>query len=128
MATDVKPTNAQVEIAQANRELRMGATKQDQDMERKMMGNLTVGEMKDRILARAVEDGDFRAELVEDPNAVISGELGVFIPENFVIQVHEDSATTTHVVLPLSDQLTEEDMAKIAGGGVEVNWDTVNVS
>ena len=92
------------------------------------MANLTVSEMKARIMARATEDGEFRAKLLADPNPVISAELGVTIPENFAIHVHEDSATTAHMVLQLSDQLTEKDLAQVAGGGVDVNWDTVNVS
>ena len=91
------------------------------------MGNLTMSEMKAHVMARATADGEFREKLLADPNPVISAELGVNIPENFVIQVHEDSASTAHMVLPLSDQLTEEDLAQVAGG-VDVNWDTVNVS
>ena len=82
------------------------------------MATSTVSEMKAQILAKAAEDGKFRAELVGDPRAVISSELGVLIPENFAIHVHEDNATTAHMVLPMSDKLTEEDLAQVAGG----NW------
>ena len=92
------------------------------------MANLTMSEMKAHIMAKAAEDGHFRAELVRDPKAVISSELGVPIPEHFTIQVHEDSAASAHMVLPLSDQLTAEDLAQVGGGGPEVNWDTVNFS
>ena len=81
------------------------------------MATQTMSEMKAHIVARAAEDGQFRAELVRDPKAMISSELGVLIPESFAIRVHEDSATTAHMVLPLSDQLTEEDLAQVAGGG-----------
>ena len=81
----------------------------------------TMSEMKAHIMARAAEDGEFRAKLLADPKSVISAELGVFIPEQFTIQVHEDGAAMAHVVLPLSDQLTEEDLAQVAGGwGEEV--------
>ena len=82
------------------------------------MATQTMTEMKAHIMAKAAQDGQFRADLVRDPRAVISSELGVLIPENFAIQVHEDSATTAHMVLPLSDQLTDEDLAQVAGG----NW------
>ena len=91
------------------------------------MANLTMSEMKAHIMTRATEDGEFRAKLIADPKPVISAELGVAIPEHFTIQVHEDSATMAHMVLQLSDLLTEEDLAQFAGG-VEVNWDTVNAS
>ena len=80
----------------------------------------TMSEMRAHILTRATEDGEFRAKLLADPRPVISAELGVTIPEHFTIQVYEDSATTAHMVLPLSDHLTEEDLAQVAGGG----WDS----
>ena len=80
------------------------------------MATATIGEMKAHIMAKAAEDGAFRAKLLTDPRPVISAELGIYIPEGFAIQVHEDSAVAAHMVLPLSDRLTEEDLAQIAGG------------
>ena len=91
------------------------------------MATTTMSEMKAHIMKRATEDGEFRAKLLADPRPVISAELGVSIPERFTIQVHENDATSAHVVLPLSDRLTEEELAEIAAG-VDVNWDTVNIS
>ena len=81
------------------------------------MATTTMGEMKARILARAAEDDEFRAKLLADPKPVISAELGVTIPERFTIEVHEDDATSAHLVLPVSEQLTDEDLSKVAGGG-----------
>ena len=91
------------------------------------MATTTMNEMKTQIMKRATEDGDFRAKLLADPKPVISAELGVSIPEPFTIQVHEDDATSAHVVLPMSDHLTDEELAEIAAG-VDVDWDTVNIS
>ena len=82
------------------------------------MATATIGEMKAHIMAKAAEDDAFRTKLLADPRPVISAELGIAIPEHFTIQVHEDSATTAHMVLPLSDHLTEEELAQVAGG----NW------
>ena len=76
----------------------------------------TIGEMKAHILTKAAEDESFRAQLLKDPRSTVSAELDIFIPEQFIIQVHEDSATTAHLVLPLSDRLTEEELATAAGG------------
>ena len=87
----------------------------------------TLSEMKARILDKAIGDEEFRSQLVAAPRSVISAELGVSIPEGFAIQVHQDSAVTAHIVLPLPDHLTEEELAQVAGG-VDVNWDTVNMS
>ena len=80
------------------------------------MAVATISEMKAHIVTRASEDGEFRAKLLANPRPVISAELGVFIPERFTIQVHEDSATSAHLILPLSEHLTEEDLAQVAGG------------
>ena len=76
----------------------------------------TASDMKDRILNRASEDGEFRARLIADPKGAISAEVGADIPEGFDVAVHEDSATAFHLVLPPSPELTETDLEKIAGG------------
>ena len=76
----------------------------------------TIGEMKQRIAAQAAEDEEFRARLLKDPKPVISEALGVPIPDNFNIQVHEDTGTTAHLVLGLSDRLTDQELEMAAGG------------
>ncbi|MYE54686.1 MAG: NHLP leader peptide family natural product precursor [Chloroflexi bacterium] len=75
----------------------------------------TVSEMQVRLREKAFEDESFRARLIADPRSVISEEFGISIPEDFNIQVHEDSPTTAHFILPPSPRLTEEDLAQIAG-------------
>ena len=69
--------------------------------------------------SRAVEDEEFRSRLLADPRAVIEEELDLSVPDGIDIQVHEDTTTTTHFVLPPSAKLAEEDMRAVAGGG---NW------
>ena len=85
-----------------------------------MTAGRTMGEMKAHVLARAVEDADFRASLVSDPKSVVSAEMDVKIPDGFSIVVHEDDSTTVHLVLPVGDRLTQAEFAEIAGG-VDVN-------
>lgn len=80
------------------------------------MANSTMGELRAQITNKAVEDGEFRAQLLADPRSAISAELGVSIPEGFTIHVHEETANSAHVTLPPSDQLTEEELAQVAGG------------
>ena len=84
----------------------------------------TATELKTRILTRASEDGDFRARLIADPKAAISAELGRTIPEGFDVVVHEDSASTAHLVLPPSPKLTEAELELAAGGKITDpdNW------
>ena len=76
----------------------------------------TATEMRDRILSRAAEDGEFRALLIADPKAAISAEIGTDLPDAFNVAVHEESATTAHLVLPPSPALTDADLAMAAGG------------
>ena len=76
----------------------------------------TATEMKDRILSRAAEDGEFRARLIANPKAAISAEIGQTIPDGFDVMVHEESATAAHLVLPPSPQLTEAELETAAGG------------
>ncbi len=82
----------------------------------------TATELKTQILTRADEDGDFRARLIEDPRAAISAEIGADIPEGFDVAVHEDSATTFHLVLPPSPQLTEGELEQATGGIAMIIW------
>ena len=79
----------------------------------------TATEMRDRVLSRADEDSDFRAALIADPRAAIAAEIGQPIPDGFDLVVHEDSATTAHLVLPPSPQLTEAEMKAVTGAA---NW------
>ena len=76
----------------------------------------TATELKTRILDRASEDGDFRALLIADPKAAISSEIGTSIPDGFDVVVHEDGASTAHLVLPPSGKLTEAELQVMAGG------------
>ena len=69
------------------------------------------------VVGKATEDADFRAWLLSDPKGAISQELGVAIPVSMSIQVHEESGTTAHLVLPPSSMLSEHDLQAITAGG-----------
>ena len=73
-------------------------------------------EMRAHLCAKATEDADFRARLLESPKATVQEELSVEIPEAFKIEVHEDGPTTAHLVLPPSANLTEADLQAAHGG------------
>ena len=77
----------------------------------------TMSEMQAHIRDKAVEDEDFRMRLIADPKSVISDEFDISVPEDFDIQVHEDSVSAAHLILPPSPRLTEEDLAQVAGAG-----------
>ena len=75
---------------------------------------LTAHEMRTRIIDKAVNDPDYRAKLLEDPNAAVGEELGVEIPSALSIHVHEESAADAHLVLPPSSNLTEAELGSAA--------------
>jgi len=82
----------------------------------------TATEMKVQILSKAEEDSEFRAHLITDPRAAILAETGATIPDGFDVVVHEDSATTAHLVLPPSGKLSEAEMKSVAGGMGIIVW------
>ena len=73
-------------------------------------------ELEAELIARVADDEDFRARFLESPKEVIQEVTGVAIPEDFNVQVHEESSMTVHLVLPPSDRLTQDDLAAVAGG------------
>ena len=88
----------------------------------------TTADMQSRIIARATEDEAFRARLLTDPKAVVQEELEVAIPEGFTVEVHEESGTTAHLVLPPPARLSEGELSAVAGGlsgggGALFRWD-----
>ncbi len=83
----------------------------------------TRAELDAELIARVADDEEFRALLLENPKEAIQRATGMTIPEEFTIQVHEENGMTAHVVLPASDQLTQEDLAVVAGGnGLISSW------
>ena len=84
--------------------------------------------MLGRIEARAADDPDFRSRLLSDPKGAVADELDVCIPEGMRIEVHEESATSAHLVLPPAPGLSESDLDAVTGGidhyypGHPANW------
>ena len=74
------------------------------------------GELETRILAKAAEDEGFRTQLIDDPKTAISEALGINLPEWVDMQVHQNTATTMHLILPSSGLLAESELEMAAGG------------
>lgn len=83
----------------------------------------TPNELREKIVEKAAKDSDFRALLLRDPKGALKQELGVTIPEALSVEVHEESNTTTHLVLPPDSKLSEDDLQAVAGGGLD--WESV---
>ena len=70
----------------------------------------------DLLMSRAGEDTEFRARLLAKPKETIEQELDVTLAEGHEIQVHEETDTMTHLVLPPRSHVSEaERQAAIAG-------------
>ena len=76
----------------------------------------SLNEMRARIMDKASRDADFRTQLLERPKETIGQELNIPIPASLSIEVHEDTATTAHLVLPSDGKLGEGDLRAVAGG------------
>ena len=83
---------------------------------------ITISGMRERLLEKAAGDEAFRARLLADPKAAVQDELGVELPAGFTIEVHEEAADTSHLVLPPSAALGEAELGQVAGG---FDWDEV---
>ena len=78
---------------------------------------MAVGEMRERLIEKAIADETFRARLLADPKNAVQDELGVQVPDGFTIQVHEEAADTGHLVLPPSTQLDAAELNQAAAAG-----------
>ena len=77
---------------------------------------MTVGAMRERLIEKATADEAFRAQLLADPQGAVRDELGLQVPDGFTIEVHEEAANTSHLVLPPSARLDEASLEQAAGG------------
>ncbi len=80
---------------------------------------MTVSALRQHLIDKATADSEFRNQLVAEPKAAIEAETGLTVPSEFNVEVHQDTATTSHLVLPPSAELGEADLAQAAGG---IDW------
>ena len=78
---------------------------------------LTAEQLRSALVRKAERDPDFRARLLADPNAAIEDEFGITVPDGFNVEVHEETSTDYHVVLPALSQLSHAEMMAISAGG-----------
>ena len=76
----------------------------------------TAEETLSLLTQKAVEDADFRAQLVSDPKGVLSQEFGITVPDSIEIKVHESDMQTVHLALPPTPVLNEEQLEAISAG------------
>ncbi len=74
---------------------------------------------QDRVTARAIRDEAFRKRLLSNPKAALQ-ELGVTVPANITVHVHEETSSNVHIVIPGAApggrELSGEELEHVAGG------------
>ena len=84
---------------------------------------MTVSALRQQLIEKATADREFRNQLMADPKTAIEAETGLTVPSEFNIEVHEETATTSHLILPPSAELGEADLVQAAGGmGWSFQW------
>ena len=73
-------------------------------------------ELEAELIARVADDDTFRSRLLENPREVIQEAVGVAIPEDFTIQVHEENSMAAHIVLAAQRPVDR------GGTGVDCRW------
>ena len=79
-----------------------------------------------KLIAKAIEDTDFRKALLDDPKAAIEKEFNSSVPEGLSIKVVEEEPNTLTLMLPQQiagegDTLSDEQLEAVSGGGLGCN-------
>ena len=67
------------------------------------------------LMRKVGAEPEFRKSLLANPKAAIEAELGISIPEDVNVKVHENDMNTIHLALPVAD-LSEEQLEAVAAG------------
>ncbi len=79
----------------------------------------TRAELDALVRDHLANDPSFRAELVADPRAAVSKLLGLALPDAVQVEVHEETLTHIHLVIPTqsaSGEISDDDLELVAGG------------
>ena len=78
--------------------------------------------LQDWIISIAMHNQVFREELLRHPKETLERELGISFPQEVEIEMHEDTPTIIHLVLPLKPKtgsLMEVSFADLQASGEE---------
>ena len=77
----------------------------------------TESEVRALLIEKAQADSAFRAALLADTRATVEKEIGFAMPPGFEMHVHEETATSAHLVLPpVGGGLGPDELQSVAGG------------
>ena len=87
-------------------------------------GATTRAAIEAMVVKRCWTDEAFRRELLADPAAFFAKHTGLPVEQAPAIVVHEESGSDWHIVIPpkpaQADELSDEDLERVAGGTVDV--------
>jgi len=69
------------------------------------------------VSSRVMKDAEFRKNVLANPKAVLAKEYQIKLPKNLKLKILEDTAKTTHLVLPPTTGLTRAGLNKENGQG-----------
>ena len=85
--------------------------------------NPTRQDIQTKIIARALKDEAFKETLLNNPDAAkaeVEKELGQNFPENFKVQVVQETENVAYLVLPIissaEGELSEEELEQTVSG------------
>ena len=79
-------------------------------------------DVTERLLSRAAQDGEYRARLLADPKDAIEQEFGVTLAEGHAIHVHQETDTSTHLVLPPKSRFSAEEREAARTGAASLEF------
>lgn len=75
-----------------------------------------------KILARSRWDRELRAKLSQSPKRVLEQEFGMTLDESHEFYTHEDSDSSTHLILPPISEFTEEERTAALDGSTSLEF------
>ena len=87
------------------------------------------GQLEDKIREAAMKDAEYRQALIDDPKAVLSKEWGEELPAKLEVKTVEETGNVIYLTVPKlvpqsGDELSDEDLQKVAGGSGDVGIDS----
>ena len=76
----------------------------------------TAEELRQEVMDKACDDEAFRARLIAEPRGTIEETVGMALPEGLTINVHEETSTAFHLVLPPKGRLSDAELDVVSGG------------